>query len=171
MLPLSNHLFSHWSIPLKTKKCRQERNEDESSEGVIMKEKVIREEEVERELTNQSWNFVKGRFNKLMIIFLSGFSKFGEISSTFLSRIPLSRTVLVEIHPEVELEWAMKFVNLSWCIPGGTNLKPLKRKVGTKPFWVLIWARIIRFYKKSPVQLWSLHRALFIAPLFCLFSN
>ncbi len=39
MLPLSNHLFSHWSIPLKTKKCRQERNEDESSEAVIMKEK------------------------------------------------------------------------------------------------------------------------------------
>jgi hypothetical protein len=89
MLPLSNHLFSHWSIPLKTKK---ERNEDESSEGVIMKEKV--EEEVERELTNQSWKFVKGRFNKLKIIFLSGFSKSGEISSTFLQKAFIAHKTL-----------------------------------------------------------------------------
>jgi hypothetical protein len=39
---------------VNTFKNKKVRNEDESSEGVIMKEKAIREEEVERELTNQS---------------------------------------------------------------------------------------------------------------------
>jgi hypothetical protein len=71
---------------VNTFKNKKVRNEDESSEGVIMKEKAIREEEVERELTNQSWKFVKGRFNKLKITFLSGFSKSGGISSTFLQK-------------------------------------------------------------------------------------
>jgi hypothetical protein len=55
---------------------------------------VIREEEVERELTNQSWKFVKGRFNKLKITFLSGFSKSGEISSTFLQKAFIAHKTL-----------------------------------------------------------------------------